>query len=171
MHFAVPRVSASRDLHASTEVRTPSGAFGTERTSGTQGTSVYTISVVFAACALGPVALAGLGRPWPPRGALSEEAQRTRHCADVVQMSCRCRASCPVTSCDLTRLPYQPYQPYQPWIYQPWIMLQMLQAVSRDQPTGQSSCLAGGVDAVLRTLGISCHTGYWYLGKSWNEFD
>lgn len=116
-------------------------------------------------------ALAGLGRPWPPRGALSEEAQRTRHCADVVQMSCRCRASCPVTSCDLTRLPYQPYQPYQPWIYQPWIMLQMLQAVSRDQPTGQSSCLAGGVDAVLRTLGISCHTGYWYLGKSWNEFD
>lgn len=121
-----------------------------------------------AACALGPVALASLGRPWPPRGALSEEAQRTRHCADVVQMSCRCRASCPVTSCDLTRLPYQPHQP---WIYQPWIMLQMLQAVSRNQPTGQSSCLAGGVDAVLRTLGISCHTGYWYLGKSWNEFD
>ena len=120
-------------------------------------------------------ALAGLGH----RGARCQKkrkgrgiAQMSCRCrADVVQMSCRCRASCPVTSCDLTRLPYQPYQPCQPWIYQPWIMLQMLQAVSRDQPTGQSSCLAGGVDAVLRTLGISCHTGYWYLGKSWNEFD
>ena len=118
--------------------------------------------------------LSGLS-PWPALATKGRAVRRSakdpalRRCrADVVQMSCRCRASCPVTSCDLTRLPYQPYQP---WIYQPWIMLQMLQAVSRDQPTGQSSCLAGGVDAVLHTLGISWYTGYWYLGKSWNEFD